>query len=80
VDQLARRLEHEGTQVPPSATVRWIANGVRTRWPTAGAAAGELAHLAERELYSDLHRAGVDRTAVRKLWSSAKRAMATKTR
>lgn len=80
VEKLARRLEHEGTQVPASATVRWIANGVRIRWPTAGAAAGELAYLAERELYSDLHRAGVDRTAVRKLWSSAKRAMATKTR
>jgi hypothetical protein len=75
VEKLARRLQSEGTQVPPSATVRWIANGVRTRWPTAGAAAGELAYLAERELYSGAVKAGVDHTAVHKLWVEARRNM-----
>jgi len=73
--RMARRLEHDGMEVPPRATVRWIANHVRARWPGAGAAAGELAWLAERELYSGGTGRGLDRAGARRLWARAKQGM-----
>ena len=75
VERAARRLERDGVAVPSSATVRWIANRTRARWPAAGIPIGELAWLAERELYSGEERILADRRVVRNLWTRTKQAM-----
>ena len=75
VARAARLLERDGVEVPSSATVRWIASRTRARWPAAGAPVGELAWLAERELYSGEERRAADRRVVRKLWTRTKQAM-----
>ena len=74
VERAARRLERDGVEVPSSATVRWIADQTRARWPAAGVPVGELAWLAERELYSGEERILADRRVVRNLWTRAKQA------
>ena len=75
VERAARRLERNGVAVPSSATVRWIADRTRARWPAAGVPVGELAWLAERELYSGEDRNLADRRVVRNLWTRTKQAM-----
>jgi hypothetical protein len=55
--------------------VRWIADRTRARWPAAGVAVGELAWLAERELYSGEEWSAADRRVVRDLWKRTKEAM-----
>jgi hypothetical protein len=75
VERAARCLERDGVAVPSSATVRWIANRTRARWPAAGVPVGELAWLAERELYSGEERNLADRRVVRNLWTRTKQAM-----
>jgi len=74
VDRLARRLRREGVDVPPRATVRWIAHRAREIWPHSGRAAGDLVWLAERELY-DAPGAAADRAQVRALWAATRRGM-----
>jgi transglutaminase-like putative cysteine protease len=73
--RVAGRLARAGIEVPPRATVRWIANRARARWPAIGAAIGDLTWLAERELYAGISPQPADRAAVRKLWAQARRAM-----
>jgi transglutaminase-like putative cysteine protease len=68
VARLVRRLEQDGVEVPPGATVRGIGRSARLRWPRAGAAVSELVWLAERELYADGSGAGDSKLASRKLW------------
>jgi len=75
VARAARLLERDGVEVPPSATVRWIADQTRARWPAAGVPVGELAWLAERELYSGADQNVADRRVVRHLWTRTKEAM-----
>jgi len=75
VGRVAHRLEKSGVEVPPRATLRWIANRARALWPGAGAAVGELAWLAERELYAGETRRITDRAKVRSLWASARQGM-----
>ncbi len=75
VGRVSRRLRKSGVEVPPSATLRWIANRARALWPAAGAAVGELAWLAERELYSGEKRGVRDRAKVRNLWIRARHGM-----
>jgi len=75
VARAARLLERDGVEVPASATVRWIADRTRARWPAAGVPIGDLAWLAERELYSGEARSMADRRVVRKLWTRTKQAM-----
>jgi len=75
VERVARRLERDGVAVPSNATVRWIANRTRARWPASGVPVGELAWLAERELYSGENRHLADRRVVRNLWTRTKQAM-----
>jgi len=75
VARAARLLERDGVEVPSSATVRWIANRTRARWPAAGVPVGELAWLAEQELYSGEERSAADRRVVRNLWKHTKEAM-----
>jgi len=75
VERAARRLEQDGVAVPSSATVRWIADRTRARWPAAGVPVGELAWLAEQELYSGEERNLADRRVVRHLWTRTKQAM-----
>ena len=75
VGRVARRLQKSGVEVPPRATIRWIANRARTIWPGAGTAVGELAWLAERELYAGGTRRTGDRTRVRHLWTRARQSM-----
>jgi hypothetical protein len=69
---IAARLEREGVEVPPRATVRWISNSARQTWPSAGTAVGELAWLAERELYAAEGLRPGDRAIVRSLWKQAR--------
>jgi transglutaminase-like putative cysteine protease len=73
--RVSRRLEKNGVEVPPSATLRWIANRSRALWPGAGAAVSELAWLAERELYADEKRHISDRAKIRDLWARARQGM-----
>ena len=73
VGRIANRLERDGVEVPTHATIRWIANSARQSWPAAGTAVGELAWLAERELYAAERIA--DRATVRSLWKQARRGM-----
>ncbi len=75
VGRVSRRLEKNGVEVPPSATLRWIANRARALWPGAGAAVGELAWLAERELYAGEQRHVTDRAKIRGLWARARQGM-----
>ena len=75
IDRIARRLGKNGIDVPQRATVRWIARHARRAWPGAGAAVGELAWLAERELYSSDGPGNADRAVVRTLWKSVRHAM-----
>jgi hypothetical protein len=75
VDRVARLLERSGVEVPPRATVRWIANTARNMWPAAGAAIGELSWLAERELYAAERPRSSDGATVRSLWLRARQAM-----
>lgn len=73
--RVSRRLRKNGVEVPPSATLRWIANRARSLWPSAGDALGELVWLAERELYASEPRRIVDRAKVRAQWARARQAM-----
>ena len=75
VGRVTRRLLKSGVEVPPSATLRWIANRARVLWPGAGAAVGELAWLAERELYAGETRQISDRAKIRSLWARARQGM-----
>jgi hypothetical protein len=75
VERAARRLERDGVAVPSSATVGWIADQTRARWPAAGVPIGELAWLAEWELYSGEERNLADRRVARNLWKRTKQAM-----
>jgi hypothetical protein len=75
VDRVARQLERSGVEVPPRATVRWIANQARELWPAAGSAIGELSWLAERELYAAGGPRFSDGATVRSLWLRARQAM-----
>lgn len=75
IDRIGRRLGRNGVEVPPRATVRWIARHARRAWPGAGAAVGELAWLAERELYSSEGPGNADRGVVRTLWKVVRREM-----
>ena len=75
VGWIATRLERQGVEVPTRATVRWIANTARQTWPTVGTAVGELAWLAERELYTAEGPRPADRATVRSLWKQARQNM-----
>jgi len=75
MERVADRLGRAGIEVPPRATVRWIANRARARWPAVGAAIGDLTWLAERELYAAASPRPADRAVVRKLWAQARRGM-----
>jgi transglutaminase-like putative cysteine protease len=71
VDRVARRLERSGVVVPQWATIRWITSKARDLWPGAGTAVGELAWLAERELYTAEGPQFSDGATVRRLWLRA---------
>jgi hypothetical protein len=75
VERVAHQLERSGIDVPPRATIRWIAQRARDLWPAAGAAVGELAWLAERELYAAEGPRFSDRAMVRALMAQAKHGM-----
>ncbi len=75
VEKVVHRLERSGIEVPPRATIRWIANRARDLWPAAGSAIGELAWLAERELYAADGPRFSDRATVRTLWAQARHEM-----
>ena len=75
VDRIAHRLERDGIEVPPRATIRWIAKRARDLWPAAGTAVGELAWLAERELYAAEGPKFSNRATVRTLWTQARQGM-----
>jgi transglutaminase-like putative cysteine protease len=75
VERVVHRLQRSGIEVPPRATIRWIARRARDLWPGAGAAVGELAWLAERELYAAEGPRYSDRTTVRTLWKRARQGM-----
>ena len=75
MSRVARRVERAGVEVPPSATIRSIANSARRLWPRAGGAVGELAWMAERDLYADETDRIIDRATVRTLWVQAAQAM-----
>ncbi len=75
MERVAGRLDRAGVEVPPQATVRWIANRARSHWPAVGAAIGDLTWLAERELYAEATPQPANRAVVRKLWAQARRGM-----
>jgi transglutaminase-like putative cysteine protease len=75
VERLVRKLERSGIDVPRRATIRWIARRARDLWPAAGSAIGELAWLAERELYAAGGPRFSDRGIVRTLWKQARQGM-----
>lgn len=75
VERVVHHLERVGVEVPPSATIRWISRRARFQWPGAGSALGELAWLAERELYVADGPRFSDRATVRTLWTQARRSM-----
>jgi hypothetical protein len=75
VERVVRQLERSGIEVPPRATIRWISKRARALWPAAGAAVGELAWLAERELYAADGPRFSDRATVRTLLARARRGM-----
>jgi len=71
---LARRLERGGVMVPTAATVRWIGRTAATRWPQVAGEIGELAELAERELYAD-GPSPAGAAEARRLWFGLRRAL-----
>jgi transglutaminase-like putative cysteine protease len=75
VERVVHQLERCGVEVPPRATIRWIAKRARDLWPAAGSAIGELAWLAERELYAADGPRYSDRPTVRTLWTQARQGM-----
>jgi hypothetical protein len=75
VERVVRQLERAGVEVPARATIRWIVNRARDVWPAAGAAFGELAWLAERELYAAEGPRFSDRATVRALLAQARQGM-----
>jgi len=75
VAKIEHRLERAGVEVPRHATVRWIADSARSRWPGSGAPVGELAWLAEQELYAEGGGFSVDQVAIRRLWTRVKQGM-----
>ena len=75
VERVAHKLERAGVDVPPRATVRWITRRAREMWPAAGTAVGELAWLAERELYAADGPRFSDRATVRSLWKQVRHGM-----
>jgi hypothetical protein len=75
VERVVRQLERSGVEVPPRATIRWIAKRVRDLWPAAGSPIGELSWLAERELYAAEKPTFSDGAMVRTLWLRARQAM-----
>ena len=74
IARLVRRLERGGVHVPPAATVRWIGRTAAARWPQAAGEIGELATLAERELYAE-GPLPAGAAEARRLWSGLRRAM-----
>jgi hypothetical protein len=79
VERVVHQLERSGVEVPPRATIRWIAKRARDLWPATGSAIGELAWLAERELYAADGPRYSDRATVRTLLAQAKHGMREKT-
>jgi transglutaminase-like putative cysteine protease len=75
VGRVVHHLEQVGVEVPPDVTIRWISRRARFQWPGAGSAIGELAWLAERELYSAEGPGYSNRATVRTLWTQARRGM-----
>ena len=75
MERVAGRLDRAGVEVPPQATVRWIANRARDRWPAVSAAVCDLSWLAERELYANASPQPANRAVVRKLWAQTRRGM-----
>lgn len=75
VERIVRHLEGSGVEVPPRATIRWIATKARDLWPAAGSAIGELSWLAERELYAATGPRYSDRAIVRTLWRQTRQGM-----
>ena len=75
VEKVVNRLERSGIEVPPRATIRWIAKRARALWPVSGSAIGELAWLAERELYAADGPRFSDRATVRALLAQARHGM-----
>ena len=75
VERIVRKLERFGVEVPPRATIRWIARRARDIWPAAGSAIGELAWLAEREIYAGGRLKFSNRSTVRALWMQTKQGM-----
>jgi len=75
VERVVRQLERDGVEVPLRATIRWIAKRARDLWPAAGTPIGELAWLAERELYMAEGQMFSDRATVRALWKQARQGM-----
>jgi transglutaminase-like putative cysteine protease len=75
VQRLAERLQADGIDVPPRATVRWVARRAAARWPAAAPPLRELAFRAERELYAVRAADTIDRAVVRQLWAQAQRAI-----
>jgi len=75
VERVVHQLKRSGIEVPPRATIRWIAKRARHLWPAAGSAICELAWLAERELYAAEGPRYSNRATVRTLWTQARRGM-----
>jgi hypothetical protein len=75
LERVVHQLERIGVEVPPRATIRWISNRARQRWPAASSAIGELSWLAERELYAAEGPQFSDRATVRTLWRETRRGM-----
>jgi len=75
VERVVHQLERSGIEVPRRATIRWIAMRARDLWPAAGSAIGELAWLAERELYAADGPRFSDRATVRTLMAQARQGM-----
>jgi len=75
VERVVRQLERDGVDVPLCVTIRWIAKRARDLWPAAGAAIGELAWLAEREMYMADEPRFSDRATVRTLWKQVRQGM-----
>ncbi len=75
VERVVHQLERSGVEVPPRATIRWIARRARDLWPAAASAIGELAWLAERELYAADGPRFSDRATVRTLLARARQGM-----
>jgi len=75
VGRVVLHLERVGVEVPLDATIRWISRRARFQWPSAGSAIGELAWLAEHELYAANGPRFSDRATVHTLWKQARHGM-----